>query len=155
MDQKPNEMKNLLIIVFLLSVHTLFCQTKQFKGTWTKINTTYIFEFDLILKINKTNQVEGYFNWKVVQSDEKDSFMQEYYEPRLGKTAKEYVKGTYDPVKGVYKLRGCKKDDPHQIIALDTYELAEDKAGDVGGKTFANGTWLGRINGKEVEMDLL
>jgi hypothetical protein len=52
-------------------------------------------------------------------------------------------------------LKGYKKDDPDHIIGIDTYEIKVDKSGNIGGTTNANGTWLGRINGKQVEINFL
>ena len=51
--------------------------------------------------------------------------------------------------------KGYKKDDQHSIIGIDTYELTEDKKGNIGGPTNANGSWKGRINGRSVEFNFL
>ena len=148
-------MKRLLVLFLILNATSLFCQTKKFTGAWTKINTTYAFEFDLTLNIKEGNKVEGNFLWKVVQYDENNELSQNYYQNKIGKTATEYVKGTYIPSTRKYHLKGYKKDDPHNIIGIDTYEISEDKTGNIGGTTNANGTWLGRINGRKVEINFL
>ena len=148
-------MKNLFLILLLLSVTALFSQTQQFNGTWTKVNTTYEFEFDLILEVKTSNRVEGYFIWKLVRSDENNTLSKQYYEKKMGMTGKEYVKGTYHSASGEYILRGYKKQDPNAIIGMDTYHLKLGENGDIGGTTNANGTWLGRIKGKQVRIDLL
>ena len=133
-------MKRFLVLIILLNATTLFGQKKIFTGVWTKINTTYSFEFDLFLKIKEGNKVEGYFLWKVVQYDKNNKFSENHYQNRIGKTAKEYVKGTYNPSAGKYHLKGYKKDDPHSIIGIDTYEITEDKKGRIGGTSNTNGT---------------
>lgn len=148
-------MKNLFLLILLSFSTSLLSQTQQFNGSWTKINTTYQFDFDLILKINSSNQVEGYFIWKVIKYDEKNILSKNHYEKKINHTAKEYVRGTYYPSKKEYVLKGYKKDDPHNIIGIDTYNLKIDKNGDFGGTTNANGSWLGRINGKQLEMEVL
>jgi hypothetical protein len=148
-------MKRFLVLIILLNTTALFGQTKKFIGIWTKVNTTYSFEFDLTLKIKEGNKVEGYFLWKVVEYDRNNLFSEYHYQNRIGKTAKEYVKGTYEPSADKYLLKGYKKDDPHSIIGIDTYEITEDKKGRIGGTTNANGTWLGRINGRQVEIHFL
>ena len=148
-------MKNLFLILLLLNVTTLFSQTNHFNGTWTKIDTTYEFDFELVLNEKGSNRVEGYFTWKVVRYDENSTFSKQYYEKKMGRTGKEYVKGTYNHAEGVYKLKGYKKHDPHAIIGLDTYNLKLDDNGEIGGTTNANGTWLGRIWGSKVKIDLL
>ena len=88
---------------------TSFSQTKEYNGTWTKINTTYEFDFDLILKVKNSNQVEGYFIWKVVHYNENNILSKNYYENKIGMTAKEYVRGTFNPAKNEYVLNGFKK----------------------------------------------
>ena len=130
-------------------------QTKHFDGTWTKISTTYAFDFDLILKEKVSNQVEGYFIWKVVNYDEYNIQSKEYYENKIGLTGKEYVIGTYNPFEDEYLLKGYKKEDPNAIIGTDIYRLKVDENGNIGGTTNANGTWLGRINAKPHELELL
>ena len=78
--------------------------------------------------------------------DEYDDASREYYSDKLGLTAKEYVKGTFDPAKNEYYLTGYKKDDPNLIIGIDTYRLKVDEYENIGGTTKANGSWKGRIN---------
>lgn len=148
-------MKKFIILFLILNTTALFCQTKKFTGVWTKINTTYTFEFDLILNIKEGNKVEGYFLWKVIQYDTKNQLSKNHYQNKIGSTATEYIKGIYTPSNGKYTLKGYKKDDPNSIIGIDTYEITEDKAGNIEGTTNANGTWLGRIKGKLAEINLL
>ena len=148
-------MKNLFLLILLSFSTSLLSQTQQFNGTWTKINTTYQFDFDLILKINNSNQVEGYFIWKVIKYDEKNMLSKKHYKNKINLTATEYVKGIYHPSKNEYVLKGYKKSDPHNIIGIDIYNLKLDKNGNLEGTTNANGSWLGRINGKQIEMEVL
>jgi len=143
-------MKNFLLFLLLASSSTLLSQTQQFNGTWTKVNTTYQFDFELTLKINSSNQVEGYFLWKVIKYDEHNILSKQHYENKLNLTAKEYVKGVYYPSKGEYLLKGYKKEDPNSIIGIDIYKLTIDENGELGGTTNSNGSWLGRINGRQV-----
>lgn len=150
-------MKKLLLLFFLglfcSSASQLFGQNKHFQGTWTKVGTTYVFEFDLHLEHSKDNQVTGFFKWQVTGMDDKSKFSQDHYDSRLGTTAKEFVKGTFNPATKTYKLSGYKKEDPNLIISLDHYILKIDEKGDIGGNTRAHGTWKGRINGKPVISD--
>jgi len=148
-------MKNLFLCLILTISSTLSSQTLQFNGTWTKVSTTYKFDFDLILKVSSSNQVEGYFLWKVIEYDKNNILSKQHYEKKINLTAKEYVKGIYYPSKGEYVLKGYKKDDPDNIIGIDIYELKIDRNGELGGITNSNGSWLGRINGKQIEKDLL
>ncbi len=150
-------MKKLLLSLLLFSP-TLFhietvAQTKYFQGNWTKLGTTYDFQFELQLHVTHNNQVKGVFHWTFVQYDKNFSPSKDYYESKLGLTAKEYVRGTYDPKTRQYILKGYKKDDPHQIIGLDLYRIKEDGNGNIGGDSRAHNTWQGRINGKEIQAD--
>ena len=147
-------MKNLFLILFLLNVTSVCSQTQQFNGTWTKVNTSYQFDFDLILEVKESNRVEGYFIWKLVRFDENNTSSKQYYQKKLGMTGKEYVKGTYNRSSGEYILKGYKKQDPNAIIGMDTYHLKLGENGDIGGTTNANGSWLGRIKGTPVKIDL-
>jgi hypothetical protein len=124
------------------------CQTHLFHGTWTRLGTVYVFEFDLQLEHGASNTVEGHFNWKFVQYDEDDAFSVSYYQDKIGLTAKEYVRGTWNPADRTYHLKGYKKDDPNAIISLDEYLLKVDGNGDLGGDTRSHDSWLGRINAK-------
>jgi len=148
-------MRLLILTLLIFSSTASFGQTKTYNGTWTKITTTYAFDFDLILNVNAANQVEGYFIWKAVHYDEFNILSKEYYEDKLGMTAKEYVKGTYNPKEREYLLKGYKKEDPNAIIGIDTYKLQIDENGNIGGTTNANGTWMGKINSKLPELDCL
>lgn len=147
-------MKNLLLAVFLLLSSSLAAQYKHYSGTWTKINTTYLFEFDLVIRHDGTH-VKGYFDWKVVDYDRNSTFGKAYYAKKLGTRAREYVKGTFDADKMEYYLEGYKKTDPETVIGLDTYRLQVDGKGNIHGPTKANNSWLGRINGNKVLVKLM
>ena len=143
-------MKTILFIAFLVTgcLVGAVCQTHLYHGTWTRLGTSYLFEFDLHLEQGKGNTVDGYFNWKFVQYDENDTFSVSYYEDKIGMTAKEYVRGTWDDATKTYHLKGYQKDDPNSIIALDEYLLKVDGNGDIEGETKSHDSWLGRINAK-------
>ena len=145
-------MRSFIFLIFLFTSNILCSQSTQFNGFWTKVNTTYIFEFELILNDAGPTQVEGYFNWRLVKYDEKDRSSQEYYGKKIGLRAREYVKGTFDAKSNVYKLKGYKKDDPDNIIGIDTYNIRIVENGQLKGTTNANGSWLGRINGRKSEI---
>ena len=144
-----------LFVVLSFSSTCLTAQNKHFQGTWTMIGTTYVFEFDLYLKHEEGNNVTGYFDWEVVRYDENSLESKDYYQPKLGTTAKEFVRGKFNPKTKEYLLKGFKKDDPHQIISPDLYRLQLDENGDIGGDSKAHNTWLGRINGNDVEKEVI
>ncbi len=150
-------MRTILVFTFFSILnflpHQIFAQVKHFQGSWTKIGTTYVFEFDLYLNHRDNNVVTGHFDWKVVRFDEKSPQSRDYYKPKLGKTAKEFVRGTYNPTTKEYFLKGYKKDDPNWIISTDEYRLKLDEYDDISGKTKSNNTWKGRINGNAVKKE--
>ncbi|MFT5383429.1 MAG: hypothetical protein ACI81W_000827 [Saprospiraceae bacterium] len=152
-------MKNILFSILFLSTqffsNSLFSQLKKFEGTWIKLNTTYVFDFDLVLNHAENNTVQGYFIWKVIKYDEGNFRSINHYKDKLGATGKEFVKGSYNPYIREYLIKGYKKEDPNNIIGLDTYHIKVDQNNDIGGTTNANGSHLGRINGKEVSVEVL
>ena len=141
-----------IAFLFLFST-SISAQIKHFKGNWTKLGTTYDFSFDLYLRHTEGNQVEGVFNWKFVHYNENEPNSRSYYEEKRDLTAKEFVRGTYNPQTKELHLRGYKKEDPHLIIGIDEYRLKVDDNGDIGGKTKAHGSWKGRVNGRAVRGD--
>lgn len=143
-------MKTILILGLFVTTICLDAnaQTHLFHGSWTRLGTRYLFDFDLHLEHGAGNSVEGFFIWKFVQYDEDDAFSVSYYREKIGATAKEYLRGTWDATTQTYHLKGYAKDDPDAIIALDEYLLKMDGNGDLGGETKSHGSWLGRINAK-------
>lgn len=144
----------ILFVLLFSNITALNAQNSNYTGSWTKVNTTYVFDFVLSLRITENNQVTGVFNWQVIRADENSESSTTYYTSKIGKTAKEYVRGTYDPVRDIIYIHGYKKEDPDAIIGLDYYKLVVDDEGSIGGTTRTNGSWLGRIHGK-LEGDFL
>ena len=150
---KLHLMRLLIVSALIFSFISLSAQTHKFTGTWTKVLTTYEFDFELYLTVDAKNEVKGFFVWKVINYDKYNKSSIEYYADKLGLTAKEYVRGTYNPIRRELIMQGYKKDDPHSIIGIDTYKLEIDESGNIGGTTKANGTWMGIINGQPEEKE--
>ncbi len=143
-----------LLLFALFYSSSIFSQEHYYEGTWIKLNTTYLFDFELTINHLDNNEVEGYFIWEVIQYDEGSTMSKNHYENRLGTIGKEFVRGTYDATTKNYILKGFKKEDPNQIIGLDTYHIKVDESDNIGGDTKANGSWKGRINGKKVKKEI-
>ncbi len=79
-------MKIPVLFLFVLVGNISLCQTHQYFGTSTKINTTYQFDFDLTLEVKDANQVEGYFNWKLVRYNENNMLSKKYYAKKIDMT---------------------------------------------------------------------
>ncbi len=143
-------LKNLFFSILLaasLLPYEGISQMKHFHGAWTKINTTYVFEFDLHLEFKENNQVEGYFDWTILKCHEKSIMSKAYYKDKIGKSAKEYVRGTFNPTSRELLMKGYRKEDPHSIIGIDHYKLKLKENGQLEGQTKADGNWKGRIKG--------
>lgn len=141
-------MKILAIALLLFTSTSGSNSTKKYNGTWTRTSTTYVYDFDLILKTKASNKAEGFFVWTLVNYDENSEASKNYYAHKVGKTAKEYVRGTYNPSAREYTLEGYKKDDPNQIIGIDSYKLTVDKSGNIEGTSKTGGSWTGIIKAK-------
>lgn len=146
----------LIVSIFLfLNTVNLDSQSLHFTGTWKKIGTTYSFNFNLSLQHFENNQVKGHFDWTVIRYDEGSKLSEAHYKNKLGLQAREYVKGSFNPDSREYYLKGFRKDDPHNIIGLDTYRLKIDRAGNIYGDTHANNSWKGRIKGRKLIREVM
>lgn len=107
-------------------------------GTWYGDGYVYIAELELASKVPGT--VEGKIRWTL------ESAGREADEAKVGKSAVEHVRGTYTAGSGKVEFTGFAKDDPDQIIGLDSYRVEVGDFGDIlYGETSAHGTWSGRI----------
>lgn len=113
----------------------------KWNGEWSNEKGAY-FKFVLDLKEDNFGDIKGEIKWKLVKSPRASE------QSKLNLTAVEYVAGSYDKKSRKLKIKGTRKDDPHTIIALDTYELTLSKNGDVlEGITENNGNWKGVFYG--------
>lgn len=115
------------------------------QGLWTshsKESSGYVYQAELHTKLAANNIVEGHINW-VLKQTPPDSHLAK----KLNATATEFVKGKFDPANRLLILDGVKKDDQHEIIALDKYRLilAENNRV-IGGITSSHNTWQGLIS---------
>ena len=102
----------LALAILWLSIcvsQSALAQSYQFQGSWTKLNTTYVFDFELVLNKTGNNQVNGTFFWQLVNYDEGSALSKSHYENKIGLTAREYVRGSYHPGKKSVFFRGIQK----------------------------------------------
>jgi hypothetical protein len=65
---------------------------------------------------------------------------------KVGKSAVEFVRGTYDATSHVLRLTGYSKTDPDTVISLDRYHLLlADNGIVIGGMTATGGSWQGSL----------
>jgi hypothetical protein len=109
------------------------------EGTWKSDGYEYRAELDFTLQ--NSGRVDGQIRWTLLVSPRAEE------QNRIGLQATEYVEGAFDIAVGSLTLQGTRRDDPHEIIGLDTYRLAVSPNGQyMAGLTADNGTWHGRID---------
>ena len=115
--------------------------TGKWTGQWSTESGT-LFDFDLTLTPSGGNSVSGEVKWtmrKTVRPDKAG---------KVGLSAIEYVRGSYDPSSGSVNLAGYAKDDPQNVLVMvDTYRLKisrDDRT--LTGAARNGGKWNGRVD---------
>ncbi len=112
-------------------------ETKKWTGAWANAGWQYTFTLQLT---RSGLALEGAFLWRL---DEAPAG-----QPRdnVGKSASEFLRGTYEPARGRVRVAGTGMSEPG-VIGLDSYELTLAADGLISGKTRTNaGNWTGRIS---------
>lgn len=110
------------------------------KGYWISPKG-FLFTANVRLRVSQDFSVEGEIGWVLERSPREED------KPKLGLSATEYVRGSYDPRARILRLEGYRKDDPNQVIGLDKYHLVlADSSQVLGGITWDHGTWQGLIS---------
>jgi hypothetical protein len=114
--------------------------TGRWQGQWSSPFGT-IFSASVSLESTGTgNSVQGHINWAM------RSTPQESKQSKIGLTAVEYVRGSYNSETRLLMMEGYRKDDPNDVITLDKYRLilARDNRS-LAGATWNQGRWRGRL----------
>ncbi len=114
--------------------------TGKWKGKWSTDSGT-LFDFELDLRDTGNNGLQGSILWtmrKSVRADKMD---------KVGLSATEYVKGSYEPATGLVNLKGYSKNDPNNmLVMIDVYKLNISSDGDtLTGNARNGGKWNGHI----------
>lgn len=117
----------------------------DWSGTWTG-DSGYRFTFKLhVERRGKDNRdVEGWFEYTLTQTPDGGR-----HSDRIGDSAREYVRGRYDPTARYLTLRGYRVDAP-QFLVTDEYRIQINP----GGRGFEGTTrgasyrWDNRIQGR-------
>jgi hypothetical protein len=114
-----------------------FCFGKQADGIWEALwvsPNSLRWEYSTVLSVVISQGLAyGSNTWTVIQSPH-DSW--------AGKSATEYLEGTYNYTTRLLELRGTSKDDPENIITLDAYQLTLSEDGmSLSGKSSCGGSW--------------
>jgi len=114
--------------------------TGRWQGQWSSPFGT-IFSANMYLEaIGTSNGIQGYINWNM------KSTPQESKQTKIGLTAVEYVKGSYNSETRMLTMEGYREDDPNDIISLDKYRLVLAEDNRLGGATWNHGGWRGRLS---------
>ena len=112
----------------------------RWQGEWSSlVGTTFSANVNLAATGNG-NGVQGTINWMMISTPQATK------QAKIGLTAVEYVRGSYDPTTRMLVMAGYKKDDPNNVIILDKYRLTLGEGGILGGATWNGGKWRGRLS---------
>lgn len=137
----------IFLFLFLFSGFWVKAQTAAglWQGQWESPEG-YIFAFVMHIDQFPDNSLEGYINWQFKQAPAGDW----YYKNKKDLEATEFVKGKLKNGFAV-EVTGYKKDDPHEIISLDSYKFMFDETyGSFSGITGNHGSWKAKISAVRV-----
>jgi hypothetical protein len=112
----------------------------KWKGQWSTDSGSML-DFELTLSDTQNNGVDGQIKWtlrRTVRPDKMD---------KVGQSAIEFVRGTFDPVTGSLKMSGYSKDDPNSVLVMiDDYKLTVSQDGKtLTGVARNGGKWNGHV----------
>ena len=119
---------------------TIFNPTGKWKGEWSTRSGTLL-DFELNLTEAGNNGLEGQIKWTMRRTARPDKM------DKIGLSATEYVRGSYDPATGIVIISGYSKDDPNGVLVmLDVYKLNVSSDGHVlTGLARNGGKWNGHL----------
>lgn len=108
----------------------------SWEGIWmSPFSRDWEYSITLQLEISD-GQVTGTNLWKLVKYPEGGK------DYGSGKTATEFLSGTYNAELRVVELEGTSKEDPDEIISLDAYKFTRSEDGSsLSGNSKSNGDW--------------
>jgi hypothetical protein len=112
----------------------------KWRGQWSTESGTLL-DFDLKLTATGAYSVDGEIKWtlrRTVRPDKMD---------KIGLSATEYVRGTFDPETGKLEMSGYDKDDPDGVLVMvDDYRLTVSRDGKtLSGVAKNGGKWNGHV----------
>ena len=114
--------------------------TGKWKGDWSTTTGTLL-DIEITLNDTNNNGLDGQIKWtlrKTARPDKTD---------KIGLSATEFVRGTFDPAAGAIKMSGYRKDDPDTVLVmLDDYKLTISPDGkSLTGLARNGGKWNGHL----------
>ncbi len=112
----------------------------KWKGEWSTPSGTLL-DFDITIEDSDNTAIQGNIYWTLRRSARPDKA------DKIGLSATEYVRGTYDTATGTLNLKGYDKDDPNgMLVMLDVYKLNITAGGHtLTGRARNGGKWNGNI----------
>ena len=134
------------IFFVLVFINPTYAEGVRTTGYWYKEGSSYRFKFEANFELKES--IDGYFEWTLLDSPSSAE--------KIGATAKEFVRGSYNPVTRQLLLVGYKKDDPYKVISTDEYRLEVSEDGrSFFGVTKGNGDWTGRLDSRSKQINEL
>lgn len=136
-SQTPTPLGNKALVVAPISGTPI----GRWGGTWSTESGT-LFDFELRLGAIGENGLAGQITWTMRRTARPDK------ESKIGLSATEWVRGSFDPVERTVRLKGERKDDPDNVLVmLDEYKLKiSADAKTLSGIARNGGKWNGKVN---------
>jgi hypothetical protein len=114
--------------------------TGKWRGQWSTPSGTML-DIEITLADTRNSGVDGQIKWtmrKTVRPDKMD---------KIGLSATEFVRGTFDPATRSLTMSGYSKDDPNDVLVMvDDYRLTVSADGKtLSGKARNGGKWNGYL----------
>ena len=117
-----------------------FNPTGKWKGEWTTDSGTLL-DIEISLTDSQNNALDGQIRWTMRRTARPDKT------DKIGLSATEFVRGSFDPATGSVKMSGYSKDDPNNVLVMvDTYKLNISADGHaLSGLARNGGKWNGHL----------
>jgi hypothetical protein len=121
--------------------------TGRWSGEWST-QKGYLFTCSMDLQLSDQTVVTGKIDWVFKLSPRIEE------QHLIGRSATEFVRGSFDPRTRALMFQGYDKQDPYEVIGLDSYHLAlSDDAREIRGKTLTNNAnWEGVFVVRRLEL---
>jgi hypothetical protein len=115
--------------------------TGRWTGEWSTKSGTLL-DIEISLAETRNYGLDGQIRWTLRRTARNDKL------DKIGLSATEFVRGSYDPVTGSVRMTGYKKDDPYNVLVmLDEYSLKVSPNGrKLTGVARNGGKWNGSLD---------
>lgn len=119
---------------------TAFDPAGRWSGQWST-DSGSLYDIEVGLSVSQDNRLDGQIRWTMRRTALPNKT------DKIGLSATEYVRGSFDPSTGVVNFSGYRKDDPNSmLVMLDAYKLNISKDGKtMNGAARNGGKWNGRV----------